>query len=180
MSKNKKISDEDINLFREAVKDTLPLRQDKFVPEKSKPKPRPSKTEEDQRSVMEEIVDSDFDSATVERGDELLFHRPGLQKLTLRKLRRGQFSIEDELDLHGMKVEEARAALSGFIKHCQSRNKRCVRIVHGKGLGSANKFPVIKNKVNNWLQKREEVMAFCSARPIDGGTGAIYLLLKRK
>ncbi|MCG8379470.1 MAG: Smr/MutS family protein, partial [Proteobacteria bacterium] len=105
--------------------------------------------------------------------------KPGLQKQTLRKLRRGQFNIEGELDLHGMTAVMAKEALSTFLKRCKSQNKRCIRIIHGKGLGSKDKKPVIKNKLNNWLQKRDDILAFCSAREVDGGTGAIYLLLKR-
>ena len=179
MEKSSKISADDKALFRKAVGNTAPLVHDNIIPDRPKPAPRPLQTEADNYAVMQALVDSEFDESVLERGDELLFARPGIQKQTLKKLRRGQFAIEAELDLHGMTVEVARNALSEFLKKCMARSQRCVRIVHGKGLGSINKQPIIKNKVNNWLRQRDEVLAYCSARQIDGGTGAIYLLLKR-
>lgn len=179
MNKTTDISKEDLELFRKAVENTQPLKQDVFIPNKPKPKPHPVKTEEDNRAVINEMSEGEFDHTSLERGDELLFYKPGFQKQSLRRLRRGQFNIEAELDLHGMTVDTAKNALADFLKQCAIRNRRCVRIIHGKGLGSKNKQPVIKNKLNNWLQTRADVLAFCSARPIDGGTGAIYLLLKR-
>ena len=178
MGESSGISEKDLELFRDAVKDIKPLKQDSFVPDKPKPKPTPNKTEADNNAVLEEMSSADFDHATLERGDELLYYRAGLQKQLVRKLRRGKFSIEAELDLHGMTVAIAKNALADFMKNCVLRQLRCVRIIHGKGLGSKNKEPVIKNKLNKWLQQRDDVLAFCSARPIDGGTGAIYLLLK--
>lgn len=178
MSKTSDISDADIALFRETVGDIKPLKQDNIVVSKSKPAPIPTKTETDNRAVLNEMLDSEFDGSLLERGDELLYCKPGVQKQTLRKLRRGQYKIEAELDLHGMTVPVAKEALSDFLRQCTVRSHRCVRIIHGKGLGSANKQPVLKNKVNQWLLKTDAALAFCSARPIDGGTGAIYLLLK--
>jgi DNA-nicking Smr family endonuclease len=118
--------------------------------------------------------------AELETGVELLFARNGLQHSVLRKLRRGQFSVAAELDLHGLRVEEARQELGQFLLHCRLTHKQCVRIIHGKGNRSHRQQPVLKGKVNHWLRQRDEVLAFCSARPIDGGTGAIYVLLKRK
>lgn len=179
MKKTSNISDEDIALFREAVGDTTPLKQDSIIVNKPKPPPHPFKTEADNLAVIDEMSDGDNDHSLLERGDELLFCRPGVQKQTFRKLRRGQYKVEAELDLHGMTVDTAREALSDFLKQCTARSQRCVRIIHGKGLGSKNKQPVLKNKLNQWLLKRDIVLAFCSARPVDGGTGAIYLLLKR-
>ena len=179
MEKSSKISKDDIALFRKAVGNATPLEHDHIIPEKPKPAPRPLQTEADNRAVIQELLDSEFDESVLERGDELLFSRPGIQKQTLRKLRKGQFSIEAELDLHGMTVEIARNALTEFLKKSMARTQRCVRIIHGKGLGSANKKPVIKNKLNNWLRQNDNVLAYCSARQSDGGTGAIYLLLKR-
>lgn len=179
MNISSKISDEDIALFQKSVEDTKPLKQDRIIVNKPKPSSHPSKTEEDNRAVIEEMSDGKFDHSLLERGDELLYCRPGVQKQTLRKLRRGKFTIEAELDLHGMTVDKARDELADFLKYCTVRSRYCVRIIHGKGLGSKNKQPTLKNKVNQWLQKRNSVLAFCSARPVDGGTGAIYLLLKR-
>tara|TARA_R110002072_G_scaffold74374_2_gene176205 strand:+ start:5323 stop:5865 length:543 start_codon:yes stop_codon:yes gene_type:complete len=180
MKKSSGISDEDSALFRQSVGDARPLKQDSFIAEKPKPKAHPAKTEADNLAVLEEMSVADFDFALLERGDELFYTSPGLQNNILKKLRRGHYKIEAELDLHGMTVDSAKIALTDFLKQCTVRSQRCVRIIHGKGLGSVNKQPVIKNKLNQWLQKMDIAQAFCSARPADGGTGAIYLLLKRK
>jgi len=114
-----------------------------------------------------------------ETGEELLHVRPGLQQTVIRKLRRGQYAIEAELDLHGATVTQAREAVDEFLGAARERGKRCVRIIHGKGHSSVGKMPVLKGKVNSWLRQKDEVLAFCSARPNDGGTGAVYVLLKR-
>jgi DNA-nicking Smr family endonuclease len=119
-----------------------------------------------------------LDPAELETGEELLYCRPGMQHNVMRKLRRGQYSVEAELDLHGMRVAEARQVLSDFLRHSLDSGIKTIRIIHGKGNGSLNKQPVLKGKVNHWLRQRVEVLAFCSARPVDGGTGAIYVLLK--
>ena len=101
-----------------------------------------------------------------------------MQKKVFRKLKRGQYSIEAELDLHGLTKVEAEEQLNMFISEIRDQGIRCVRIIHGKGYGSTNKGPVIKPLVNRWLQQRSEILAFCSARPADGGTGAVYVLVK--
>jgi len=180
MKKSSGISDEDSALFRKSVGDAKPLKQDSFIADKPKPKAQATKREADNLVFIEEMSNADFDSTLLERGDQLIFTRPGVQNNILKKLRRGHYKIEAELDLHGMTVDSAKIALTDFLKICMARSQRCVRIIHGKGLGSINKQPVIKNKLNQWLQKTDIAQAFCSARPADGGTGAIYLLLKRK
>lgn len=180
MPKPPKISDEDSALFRKAVADATPLKQDDFTADKPKPKAHPHQTEADNQAVIKEMEDADYDYSTLERGDELFYASPGVQKQVLKKLRRGYYKIEAELDLHGMTVDKAKIALNDFIRDCITHSRLCVRIIHGKGLGSAGRYPVIKNKLNYWLQKRDNVHAFCSAKPADGGTGAIYLLLKQK
>ena len=179
MKKSSNISEEDSALFRDAVGKIKPLKQDGIVLHKSKPSATPTNIVEDDLPAMQALVDSEYDQNLLERGDELFFFRPGIQKQTLRKLRRRQLNIEEELDLHGLTVEMARTALSDFLEECHMHSLRCVRIIHGKGIGSENKKPIIKNKVNNWLRQRDDVMAFCSALQNDGGTGAIYCLLKR-
>jgi DNA-nicking Smr family endonuclease len=179
MKKNTNISAEDSALFREAVGDIKPLILDSVVHDKPKPSPRPSKSIEHDTPVMQALYDSEYDQNLLERGDELFFSKPDIQKKTIRKLRRGQIKIEDELDLHGLTVELARTELTHFLADCHEHSYRCVLIIHGKGISSENKNPVIKNKVNNWLRQRDDVLAFCSAKISDGGTGAIYLLLKR-
>ncbi len=156
----------------------VPIKHNNVIPDTPKPAAYPRQTEEENRAVIDEMQSGEIDQNQLEMGDELLYCRPGVQKQTLRKLRRGQFKIEAELDLHGLTVVMAKDELGTFLIRCKTQSKRCVRIIHGKGLGSKNKQPVIKNKINNWLRKRDDVLAFCSARQIDGGTGAIYLLLK--
>ena len=111
-------------------------------------------------------------------GDEPNFLRPGLSRQVLRKLRSGTWVIQNQLDLHGLDRHEAREALAGFIARCVKRGVRCVRVIHGKGLGSKNREPVLKTKVKHWLAQREEVLAYCQARPVDGGSGALVVLLK--
>jgi DNA-nicking Smr family endonuclease len=179
VKKSSNISEEDSALFRETVGNIKPLKQDRIVHNKPKPSSAPVRSNEDDRTDMQALVDSEYDQDLLERGDELFFCRPGIQKQTIRKLRRGQINIEDELDLHGLTVEMARKELSNFLADCHINSFRCVRIIHGKGIGSTSKKPVIKNKVNNWLRQRDDVLAFCSALQADGGTGAIYCLLKR-
>jgi DNA-nicking Smr family endonuclease len=109
---------------------------------------------------------------------ELSYARAGIGPDTLRKLRRGHWVIQGQLDLHGMRREEAREALAEFLRNAVKRGLRCVRIIHGKGLGSVNKEPVLKSKVRSWLVQKEEVIAFCQARAADGGAGALVVLLK--
>ncbi len=111
-------------------------------------------------------------------GDTLSYVQSGIQKQVFRKLKRGQYSIEAELDLHGLTRDEAQQQLNEFILEVRERGMRCVRIIHGKGYGSSNHGPVIKPLVNQWLRKRNEILAVCSARPVDGGTGAVYVLIK--
>lgn len=180
MKKSSDISDEDSALFRKSVGDATPLKKDSFIADKPRPKAHPAKTEADNLAVIKEMCAADFDSILLERGDELLYTSSGIQHNILKKLRRGHYKIEAELDLHGMTVDGAKIALIDFFNQCTTRSRRCVKIIHGKGLGSINKQPILKNKLNQWLQKTDIAEAFCSARPADGGTGAIYLLLKRK
>jgi DNA-nicking Smr family endonuclease len=174
-----KVSDEDKALFREAVGKVTRVRHDRVQPSLKRVPPVPKQRRHDERQVMEDMLSDVIDPADVESGDELLFARPGIQHGVLRKLRRGQFSVDAELDMHGMTTVVARHALTEFLRTAQFSRSRCVRIIHGKGRGSAQGRAVLKNKVNYWLQQRDDVLAFCSARPVDGGTGAVYVLLKK-
>ncbi|MEW6329858.1 MAG: Smr/MutS family protein [Pseudomonadota bacterium] len=171
--------DDERDLFRKAVGRIRPVKQDKVHPHRKRRKPVPDQTLRDQRAVMDSLLSDEYEPAEVETGDELLYTRPGLQHTIIRKLRRGQFAIEAQLDLHGATVVQAREAVNAFLKSAQAHDKRVVRIIHGKGNTSAGKLPVLKGKVNSWLRQKDEVLAFCSARPNDGGTGAVYVLLKR-
>ncbi len=178
MARKFQISAEEGELFRRATQRVTPLKHDKVVQSHKRPTPVPRQTQLEQRRVMHDMLSDMFDPAEVETGEELLFSRKGLQHGLIRKLRRGQFTLQAELDLHGMTVDEARLALAEFLLHVRAVGTRCVRIIHGKGYGSRHKQPVLKNKLNGWLQQRDEVLAFCSARQVDGGTGAVYVLLK--
>jgi DNA-nicking Smr family endonuclease len=171
--------DNEHDLFRKAVGKIRPVKQDKIHPKPKRRKPVPDQTLRDQRAVMDSLLSDEYEPADVETGDELLYTRPGLQHMVIRKLRRGQYAIEAELDLHGATVVQAREAVDAFLKSARDRDKRVVRIIHGKGKSSEGKMPVLKVKVNSWLRQKDEVLAFCSARPNDGGTGAVYVLLKR-
>ncbi len=179
MSKHGEPSDDEKALFRAAVAGAQPLSQQRIAPHRNPPSPRPRQREEDESRVLDDMLSDYIDPAELETGEELLYCRPGLQHSVLRKLRRGHYAVEAELDLHGLHVAEARQALTTFLQHALSLRIKTVRIIHGKGNGSFNKQPVLKGKVNNWLRQRIEVLAFCSARPVDGGTGAIYVLLRR-
>jgi DNA-nicking Smr family endonuclease len=171
--------DSDSQLFRKQVGDVHPVSHDKIDFVKKKPKPYPIKGQEDEHQVIIDMMSDEFDSADIESGEELNYSKPGMPPKTLRKLRRGQFAIHAELDLHGMTVPAAREALAVFLHNCHQENLRCIRIIHGKGLGSSPKGPVIKTMVNKWLRQREDILAFCSAIPAHGGTGAAYVLLKK-
>lgn len=115
----------------------------------------------------------------VDTGEHLTYHQPGIQPRVMRRLRRGHYRCQAELDLHGMVVNVARQSLLAFLEQARQRQYRCVRIIHGKGLRSGQRGPVLKVKLAGWLQQRQEVLAYTSARPNDGGTGAVYVLLKR-
>ncbi len=173
-------ADNDKDLFQQAAGNVRPIKQDRITPTPKRPKPIAKKTLEDDQQVMDSLLSDDWDPGEVESGEELLFLRPGIQKTVFRKLRTGKYTVEAELDLHGMFAKEARALVGGFINNSQNRGLRCVRIIHGKGLSSPNKKPVLKNKVNQWLQQMDAVLAFSSALPVDGGTGAVYVLLKKR
>ncbi|KHD07043.1 DNA mismatch repair protein MutS [Candidatus Thiomargarita nelsonii] len=170
----------DSALFREAMRGVKPLKTDKLPLTNPPPKPIPKQRYLDEALVHEEMLSDNYDLAELETGEQLLFARPGVQHRVLAKLRRGQFSINAELDLHGMIVREARVEVGNFLHDCYNSQIRCARIVHGKGHGSWQKQPILKKKLNKWLQQRDEVLAFCSARSVDGGTGAVYVLIKRK
>ena len=143
------------------------------------PRPVPKQTLRDEQDVVDSLLSDGFEAADMETGDELLYIRAGMQKSILRKLRRGEYTVAAELDLHGHTVSQAREALIEFLNSVRRSRQTCVRIVHGKGRGSPGKKPVLKQKVYHWLCQRDEVLAISSARPVDGGAGAAYVLLKK-
>ena len=142
------------------------------------PLPIAAQQKKDEQAVMRESLSDGFDVESLLDTDEALsFRRPGLGQDVLRKLRRGGWSIQGQLDLHGLRREEAREALGEFIRIAKKSGWRCVRIVHGKGLGSPGKAPVLKGRVQSWLVQKQEVIAFVQARPAAGGAGAVVVLL---
>ncbi|HEY5101142.1 MAG TPA: Smr/MutS family protein [Steroidobacteraceae bacterium] len=175
----KRISDEDAELFRAAVRDVKPLAPGPRVPAVKKVPGRARFTRADRQAVLQESLEGPIGDDAVSGGDELVFRRAGVQPLVVRNLRRGLYRVEAEFDLHGLNVTQAKTALTAFLNEALARDYRCVRIVHGKGLRSGTRGPVLKNVVSNVLRRIVTVVAFVSARPMDGGTGALYVLLSR-
>ena len=161
-------------LFRKAAGDVRPLNSPYRHPLDTGKAGKRAAT----RPGDSNTVDSEPAVASIEPGEELSFVRGSLKRSTLRELRRGKMRIRDELDLHGLTGTEARKILDDFINECIALNFGCVRIVHGKGLRSGSRGPILKALVNDYLRARAEVRAFCSAQRSDGGTGAVYVLLK--
>ena len=178
--KDQTVNDNDIDEFRRAISGAKPLKHEKRIAvNRPKPKPRAKFSKADEREVLQESLQDDIDTIEHGYGAALRFNRASVGRRTMRKLARGGYSVQDELDLHGMTVDEARQRLADFIDDSVQQGKLCVRIVHGKGLGSGDRGPVLKNAVNRWLRKWESVLAFVSTRQVDGGTGAIYVLLQK-
>lgn len=170
--------DDDFAIFASAMADVQRSRPSARIGfDKAPPPPHARQAEQDERAVIAELLDGP-DPDTYENGDTLSFRGDGIQDIVWRRLRRGGYRIEAELDLHGFNRERARAAVAAFLAHCQDHRHRCVRIIHGKGNGSPNSGPVIKRLLDGWLRRRRDVLAFTSARPHDGGTGAVYVLLR--
>ncbi|MEJ8293037.1 Smr/MutS family protein [Delftia tsuruhatensis] len=143
------------------------------------PAPLPLQLELDEQRVLQEAMSDEFDVSTLlDTDDQLSFRRPGIGLDVTHKLRAGQWSIQRQLDLHGLRVDEAREALGQFIRLSHRTGIRCVRVVHGKGLGSPGKTPVLKGRVLRWLVQKKEVLAFVQARPAEGGAGALVVLLQ--
>jgi DNA-nicking Smr family endonuclease len=171
---------EDIDLFRAQLADAIPLKtKPRAMLARRRPAPIPQQTLANEFAVLGELLAPLADDESgLETGEELRFLREGLGTDVLRKLRRGHWVLQDELDLHGMTRTEARAAVSAFLSEALKHGWRCLRVIHGKGLGSINREPVLKAQVGRWLSRREEVLAFCQARRQDGGSGALVVLLK--
>jgi DNA-nicking Smr family endonuclease len=142
------------------------------------PAPIPVQQQLDEQAVLREAISDAFDVSTLlDTDDALSFRRPGIGTDVTRKLRKGDWSIQREIDLHGLRSEDAREALGAFIREAHRRGVRCVRVVHGKGLGSPGKTPVLKSKVQGWLIQKKQVLAFVQARADEGGAGALVVLL---
>jgi len=176
----KRKADAEANLFQRAagaVQRLQPHGRVHHLPEPAAP--IPVQRQLDDQRVLREAISDEFDTATLlDTDDALSFRRPGIGTDVTRKLRRGGWAIQREIDLHGLRQDDAREALSGFIREAHRRGLRCVRVVHGKGLGSPGKTPVLKGKVHGWLAQKAEVLAFVQARADEGGAGALVVLLK--
>jgi len=128
--------------------------------------------------VLRESLSDEFDVTTLlDVDDAMSFRRPGIGTDVTARLRKGDWSIQAQVDLHGLRSDEAREALGGFIRNAYKQGLRCVRVVHGKGLGSPGKQPVLKTKAQRWLIQKNEVIAFVQAKPAEGGAGALVVLL---
>ena len=168
---------DDGDLFRQAIGDVKRVRDDRTTSQVRRPRAEPRQQQLDDKAVLSELLSDPSESEILETGEHLSYRKNGVQQAVLRKLRRGNYAIQRELDLHGMTVEEARAEVRAFLASALDLELRCVRIIHGKGRRQADSAPRLKGFLNHWLARKREVTAFCSARPEDGGTGAVYVLL---
>ena len=165
--------------FRQAVAGAHRLRDPgSRPPERAPIAPLPLQRERDEREALRESLSDEIDvDSYLDTDESLSYRRPGVGPDVPRRLRRGEWAIRRQIDLHGLRVDEAREALGVFLAACARQEIRCARIIHGKGLGSVNREPVLKGKVMRWLIQRRDVLAFCRARPNDGGAGALIVLL---
>lgn len=171
------------NLFARAIGAdtgaTKPLKHKPMVVlAKERPAPVATQFHLDEAKALREAISDEFDVTTLlDADDQMSFRRPGVGLDVTRRLRSGDWSIQRQLDLHGLRSDEAREALGGFIREAHRHGVRCVRVVHGKGLGSPGKQPVLKTKAQRWLIQKKEVLAFVQAKPAEGGAGALVVLL---
>jgi len=170
----------DDELLRSALADVTPLPPDNRARlERPRPRPIAAQRQRDEREViLDTLSDAPAWEPGLENGEELQFLRDGLSAQHLKKLRRRHWVIQDHLDLHGLTTSEARQLTAEFLAHCIHDGLRCIRIVHGKGLRSPNREPVLKKKVAGWLAQRDEVLAYCQAPQNEGGGGAVLVLLR--
>jgi DNA-nicking Smr family endonuclease len=168
------------NLFIRAVGEVTTLSHSPRVSLSPEPaKPLAQQQRRDDANVLRESLSDDFDVSTLlDTDDELSYRSQGIGTDVTQKLRKGHWSLQGQIDLHGLRSDEARDALGQFIRDATKRGWRCVRVVHGKGLGSPGKTPVLKSKVQRWLVQKTEVLAFVQAKASEGGAGALVVLLK--
>lgn len=168
------------NLFRAEMADAVPLRPTGRVEARpAAPAAVPTQRMLDEQAVLAESLSDEIDiERWLDTDDALSWRRTGIGPDVVRRLRRGEWVVRAQIDLHGLRVDEAREALVAFLGRAVRDEIRCVRIIHGKGLGSIGREPVLKRKVPRWLVQRDEVLAFCEARPNDGGAGVLILLLR--
>jgi len=173
----KTLTPEDRDLFRHTIGKVRPVLNDKVLLKKDhKPKPYPRPLATDSESPFSDSAATELEQVGLE--DSLSFTAPGLQNNVLKKLRRGFFGLDAEIDLHGLTSNAAQQQLLHFLHDCVDAGCHCVHIVHGKGYRSVDNHPVLKNNLNLWLRLHPDVQAFCSAPPKNGGTGAVFVLLR--
>ena len=170
--------DDDGLLFRRAMADARPLQRDTVEPPRRRSRPVARFSRQDERKVLRERLEASPHASETDSGSALSYRRPSVSLKTMRKLARGGTRVEGEVDLHGLTVARAKDALKDFIERSMRSGYTCVRIVHGKGLGSRNREPVLKGKVYQWLKLRDDVLAFSQAPAAHGGAGAALVLLK--
>lgn len=172
-------TERDRQLFRQTVGAVRPLpHPNRIRPANLAPDPLPLQHWADEKRVLQEAMSDEFDASTLlDTDDQLSFRRKGIGRDVVHKLRAGHWSIQRQIDLHGLRTDEARDALGAFIRQSHRHGLRCVRVVHGKGLGSPGRTPVLKGRVHSWLVQKNEVLAFVQARPAEGGAGALVVLL---
>ena len=173
---------EQANLFQNTILDVTPLPPvNRAIHMLEKPKPIAFQRAMDDKAVLRESISDEMDvERFLDTDDKLSYRRNGISAEALKKLRKGNWVIQAQIDLHGFRTDEAREAVGEFVRSCVKHDVRCVRIIHGKGLGSIGKEPVLKEKVKRWLVQKDEVLAFCQAPPRDGGAGALLVILKTK
>ena len=180
MTQHKQASSEDLDAFLAAVDGATPLsRPDRVCFEAPKPSPRPRQRERDEAAVLGELLHAPLAvDDWLDLGGADSFLRSGLPRTLLRDLRRGRWSIQNHVDLHGMNRHEAHEEVAVFLSESMAEGRRCLRIVHGRGNGSPGREAILRQLVKVWLSRCQEVLAFCHAPPCDGGDGALWVLLK--
>jgi len=178
--------EDDAELFRRAMQDVRPLKPNARAAGPRAPgaarvlRPRARFARAERAAVLAESLLAPGPLIDAQPGEELLFRRPGVPETVVRRLRRGSYRVESELDLHGLRAMDGAAHLALFLRQAHAHGQQCLRIIHGKGLRSGERGPVLKNAVNTILRRDDAVLAFCSARPNAGGTGATLVLLRRR
>ena len=169
----------DQDIFREAMSEVRPLAHDKAYHEVKKSEFKPAKHNDTEEFFVHDPLSDELEIEDVDAAEILSFCCTGIQNSVFRRLRSGSYRISDELDLHGLTIKQAKKLLLYYLQEAVQFEGCCVRIIHGKGHRSGNNKPVLKIHVNHWLSEHERVLAFHSTKPKDGGTGAVYVLLKR-
>ena len=174
-----RLADQERRLFELSVGEVTPMPSNlRVMHAHTPPEPLPLQREADERAVLLQALSDDFDVESLLETDETLsFRRPEITVEVVRKLRRGHWALQAQIDLHGLRRDQAREALSSFVHESARRGLRCVRVVHGKGNGSPGREPILKSRVRRWLVQKQEVLAFVQARASDGGAGALMVLL---